>query len=221
MSVMKTGIIFDLDGTLLNTIEDIAAACNRGVSEFGFPLRTVEEYKRFVGSGIETLVRRVLPADFINEGLFPQILAAVRREYAAVVIDKTVPYPGIVEVLDELTARAVPLAVLSNKPHELTVESVRRLLGKYHFHAVFGARAGQAHKPDPAQALEAAALMDLPPADVFFVGDSEVDIATAWNAGMRAVACTWGFRGREALEALGPYAVISAPLELLGLVDLH
>jgi phosphoglycolate phosphatase len=212
---MTHGIIFDLDGTLLDTIEDIAAACNRGIAEFGWAPRTLEEYKRFTGSGIEVLVRRVLPADFVNEGLFPQILTAVRREYAAVVIDRTKPYPGIIDLLDELSARGVPMAVLSNKPHDLTVESVRHLLGQYPFRAVYGAQAGRPNKPDPAVCLDLVALMDRLPADVFLAGDTEVDLATAHNAGMRAVACTWGFRPREELVALKPFAVIDTPGELL------
>jgi phosphoglycolate phosphatase len=214
---MTSGIIFDLDGTLLDTIEDIASACNRVLAEFGFAPRTLPEYRRFVGSGIEVLARRALPAGFANEGLFPHVLSAVRREYAAGVVDKTRAYPGIPELLETLSERGVPMAVFSNKPHDLTLESVRRLLGRWHFAAVIGARPGRAHKPDPAAALEIAALLGKAPADVFLVGDTEVDIATAANAGMKAVACAWGFRSREELAGCHPFALIDAPGDLLDL----
>jgi phosphoglycolate phosphatase len=216
----KIGIIFDLDGTLLDTLDDISAACNRGLAACGFPPRTRDEYRRFVGGGIETLVRRALPASFQDEAGFPEILGSVAREYAAVAIDKTVPYPGIVELLDELSHRRISMAVVSNKPHDLTVECVRRLLSRFSFTAVIGARPTGPRKPDPADCLEIAAQMGLPPTEIFLVGDSEVDLATAVNAGMKGVAVTWGFRPREELERLSPFALVDRPAEILDLLSL-
>ncbi|MBN2353356.1 MAG: HAD family hydrolase [Spirochaetales bacterium] len=217
MNGERKGIIFDLDGTLADTLDDIAAMCNRGLAAFGFPPRTVGEYRRFVGRGVETLVRLALPDTFADEGNFPGILARVRREYEAGVVDKTRPYPGIRELLDALAAREAPMAVLSNKPHDLTVETVRRLFGAVPFAAVEGESPGRPHKPDPAPALAIAKEFGLAPEDVFLAGDSEVDVAAAKNAGMKAIAVTWGFRSREELARLSPFGLVDRPEEILDL----
>jgi phosphoglycolate phosphatase len=217
LDVYRKGIIFDLDGTLADTLDDIADMCNRGLAAFGFPPRTVGEYRRFVGRGVDALVRLALPESFGDEKRFPGILARVRREYEAGVVEKTRPYPGIMELLDALTARAVPLAVLSNKPHELAVESVRRLFGSVPFAAVEGESPGRPHKPDPAPALAIATKFELAPENVFLTGDSEVDVAAAKNAGMKAIAVTWGFRSREELVRLSPFALVDRPEQILDL----
>jgi phosphoglycolate phosphatase len=215
----KHAIIFDLDGTLLDTLDDIAGAVNRGIGAFGFPPRTLPEYRQFVGEGIEILVRRVLPAKFTDDDLFNKILQHVRYEYAAGVVIKTHPYPGIPEMLDKLTDLQVPMAILSNKPHALAEASVRALLSRWHFIACYGAREGRANKPDPGVSLELASLLGSFPEDVLFVGDSEIDILTAKNAGMKPVAVAWGFRSREELVRFSPYHIIDRPEELINLLS--
>jgi phosphoglycolate phosphatase len=214
----RSGIIFDLDGTLVDTIDDIAAACNRGLAAFGFPARAAGEYRTFVGRGVEVLVRLALPASFRDEARFPGILERVRREYAAGAVVKSRPYPGIPALLDALAARAVPAAVLSNKPHELAVETVRRLFGKRPFAAVEGERPGLPPKPDPGSALAIAGRFGLPPGDVLLVGDTEIDVETALRAGMKAVAVAWGYRSREDLFRLSPFMLVDKPEEILDLL---
>ena len=204
------GIIFDLDGTLLNTLEDITAAVNRGITRFGFPPIDLQRCRRIVGEGIAVLVRRALPPDVTEERL-AEITAAVEREYRAGIVDRTRPYPGVPEILDRLQAAGVPMAILSNKPHGLTVESVRLLLPRWRFLAVYGARPDRPPKPDPTVPLEIAASMRLAPAAIMFVGDSEIDISTARHALMIAVAACWGFRDRRELAALGPAFLIDTP----------
>ncbi|HEQ71219.1 MAG TPA: HAD family hydrolase [Spirochaetia bacterium] len=212
-------ILFDLDGTLLDSIADITASVNRAIGRFGFPPRSESEYRRAVGDGIEELIRRMLPPEAVKDPRFPKIRDTTVREYREDVTRKTRPYPGILSLLDTLSEAGIPLGILTNKPEELALKSVTALLPSSRFITVKGAVPGTPAKPDPGKALEIAALFGRPPAQVLLVGDSEIDILTARNAGMISVAVSWGFREREKLKQYHPRYLIDAPEDLLSILD--
>lgn len=209
-------IIFDLDGTLLDSLADLADSMNCVLEAAGLPTHNVEAYKRFVGDGMENLVRRALPHDRQDEA--DRALAAMRAEYGRRWRDKTRPYPGIPELLDALQERSLRLAILSNKPDDFTRLIVARLLPHWRIDAVMGLRPGWPRKPDPAGALAIARDLGLPPAAFLYVGDTDTDMRTAKAAGMFAVGVLWGFRTKEELCAHGAAALIEHPLELLELL---
>jgi phosphoglycolate phosphatase len=211
------GVLFDLDGTLLDTLEDLADSTNRCLASLGFPGHPVQAYRYFVGDGLSNLARRTLPAERREDPAAMQALQELfNRDYHEHWADKTRPYEGVTALLEALSARGRPMAVLSNKPHAFTVEMVRHFFGSWQFAAVFGARESHPRKPDPAAALEAGAAMGLSPAQVLYAGDTSTDMQTARNAGMFAVGVLWGFRPRAELEQGGAQAVLSRPEELLG-----
>jgi phosphoglycolate phosphatase len=209
------GILFDLDGTLLDTLEDLADSTNRCLARLGLPGHPVEAYRFFVGEGLGNLARRTLPAQRQDPASLLALQELFNQDYHEHWADKTRPYEGIAGLLDELSARGIPMAVLSNKPHAFTVDMVGHFLGSWKFAAVFGARDSHPRKPDPAAALEASAAMGLAAARVLYAGDSRTDMETARNAGMFAVGVLWGFRPRAELEESGAQALVSRPAELL------
>ncbi len=214
---MRTrGIIFDLDGTLADTLPDIADAVNVGLSQFGLTERTPAEVRGWVGEGLPTLVRRAIEACRADLPL-DAVVAAVTAAYRERRLNKTVPFAGIPELLDALVARGIPMAVLTNKPHEHTVPMIAALFGKWPFIAVEGYRQEGRKKPDPRIALEIVGRMRAAPGEVMMVGDSFTDIATAINAGMIPVGATWGYRSRAELIAAGARHLIDRPMELLEL----
>ena len=211
-------VLFDLDGTLLDTLADLADAVNRVMAARGFPQHPVADYRYFVGDGSTKLIERSLPAERRDSATVRECLAQFLREYELNWNVKTRPYPGIAEMLDGLAARKVRLAVLSNKMDAFTRQCVEELLPRWRFEVVLGQRDGVAVKPDPAGALEVARLMKLPPARFLYLGDTSVDMETARAAGMHAVGALWGFRQREELERSGAEIIIAQPQELLGLL---
>jgi phosphoglycolate phosphatase len=211
-------VIFDLDGTLLDTLEDIANAANLVLAERGFPAHPVEEYREFIGEGVARLIQRVLPAKHHDEATVRACVEAYQREYARHWNVKTRPYAEVPEMLDGLTARGLQLAVLSNKPDPFTQRCVRELLPRWTFEVVLGASDAFPRKPHPASALETARRLAAPPAQCLYVGDSGVDMQTAQAAGMFSVGVLWGFRGKEELERAGAQRLISHPMELLDLL---
>jgi phosphoglycolate phosphatase len=212
-------VIFDLDGTLVDSLEDLADSMNAVLSRSEFPQHPPEAYKYFIGDGVEMLVWRALPADRRDEAAVPEYVAAMRAEYATRWANKTRPYPEIPELLDELASREVRTAILTNKPHEPTLAMVALLLGRWRFDVVLGARASVPKKPDPAGALEVAQRMDLDPALFLYVGDTAIDMLTARAAGMRPIGALWGFRTADELEAAGAEVLIERPLQLLKHLD--
>lgn len=207
--------IFDLDGTLLNTIEDIAAAMNTALEEVNCPGHTADHYKKLVGQGIDMLIKRALPQGRNNDATVSQVKAAFWQHYLLHLTDTTRPYPGIPELLNRLVEQHIKLAVLTNKPHKLACLIVKRLLSAWPFRMVMGARTGKTKKPEPAGALLIAHKLGVQPEHILFIGDSDVDVLTARNAGMRPIAVTWGFRTKEELKKSGADILISEPLELL------
>jgi phosphoglycolate phosphatase len=193
------GVIFDLDGTLLDSLSDLAAAMNRTLARRGFPTHPLDAYRAFVGDGVQKLAERSLPPGTQDER--SALVAAYQADYAEHLLESTVPYPGIPALLDALTARRLPMAILSNKPDGPTRHLVAELLGRWHFSVVAGERPGVPRKPDPAAAVELARRMDIAAADVAFVGDTLVDVSCARAAGMRPVGALWGFRSQEVAAA--------------------
>lgn len=210
-------VLFDLDGTLLDTIEDIADAMNAVLHRAGFPGHTPEAYARFVGEGIEQLALRSLPPAHREAETVARCVEEMRREYATGRLVKTRPYPGVPGLLDALSARGCRLAVLSNKPHESARELVSAKLGRWNFDRVAGARPGVPLKPDPAPALEISSALGIPPGEFILLGDSGIDMDTARAAGMHPAGALWGFRGRDELVLHGAASLLEKPADLLAL----
>jgi phosphoglycolate phosphatase len=208
-------VLFDLDGTLLDTLEDLGEAMNQVLRDLGFPIHEIQAYKYFVGDGAEMLIRRALPKDSLTEELVQQCLKAYREEYGRRWDQKTRPYEGVPEMLDALTEMGLPLAILSNKPDDFSKLVVSRLLPNWEFKAVFGFRPGIPKKPDPEGALEIAAILDHSPSQILYLGDTATDMKTAVAAGMFPVGARWGFRTAEELTANGARILIENPLDLL------
>ncbi len=210
-------VIFDLDGTLLNTLDDIADSMNFALSSKSLPVHDTDKYKYFVGNGVAELARRAVPSD-VSPELTGEVLSAYTDRYAAHSADRTRPYPGVTELLRELGARGLRLAVLSNKPHTSTLAVVAQYFNNIEFAAVLGARDGVPVKPDPAGALELAELLGAAPADILYLGDTSVDMQTAAGAGMTPVGALWGFRTREELEEGGAALIAVSPGDFLKLL---
>ncbi len=216
---MKTTVIFDLDGTLLYTIEDLTDGVNYALNKFGYPLKTVEEVTRYVGNGIKMLIVRCIPNGEDNPD-FNRVLAEFRTYYSENCMIKTRPYDGIPELIEELSAKNIKIAIVSNKNDV----AVKRLCEKYfpeHIKTAVGERDGVKRKPAPDSVFAAVAELGSSIDESVYVGDSEVDIKTAANAGMDAVLVDWGFRSRELLESLGADVIISKPDQLLTVLGIN
>ncbi len=212
-------VIFDLDGTLLNTIGDLAVACNVMLALRGLPQHSYEEYCSFVGNGVLRLVERALPEPLRT----PENVLLARRDfveyYTANIDAYTKPYDGIPELVAELRRRGIALAVASNKFQAGTEKLVKRFFGDTEFVAVLGQRPDVPLKPSPAIVEEILATTGIPREEVLYVGDSGIDIETAAAAHVRAAGVTWGFRSREELVEAGAENLIDHPEELLALLN--
>jgi phosphoglycolate phosphatase len=202
-------VIFDLDGTLVDSLDDIADALGRSLDDAGLPVPGLGAVRTWIGAGARNLVAQAAPAARVDD-----VYAGFQRHYGERPIVRTSLFPGVAGVLDGLAQRGTPMAVLSNKPHALTVRIADALLARWRFAAVVGHRPGAPLKPDPTAALEVAAALGVSPDACAFVGDSAIDIATARAAGMRPIAVTWGYRPRAELIAAGPDALVDDPHEL-------
>ena len=197
---MIKAVIFDLDGTLLNTIDDIADSLNIALSGSGFKTYTVEEVKMFVGGGLAVMLQRALAGAAFTPEQFETVKARYMEEYAVRHAVKTKAYDGLVQALDELRRLGVRTAVLSNKPQQDTVKTVAHFFTLARFDLVYGQREGVPTKPDPTALYGIVKELGVAKEDCVFVGDSDVDMQTANNAGMEKIGVLWGFRGRSALE---------------------
>ncbi len=211
---MKKLVIFDLDGTLLNTIADLTVAVNHALEQCGYPVHTVDEIRSFVGNGIGKLLERALPVGKRSQEQLPLLREHFFLYYDAHNADLTAPYPGIVELLQRLQDRGVLLAVASNKYQQATEKLVAHYFPGLHFARVCGQRDGFPIKPDPMVVTDILSSLNICNADVLYVGDSDVDMQTAINANVDAVAVSWGFRPRTELESYHPLAVIDSAEEL-------
>ncbi len=211
-------ILFDLDGTLLDTTADIAGATNRSLQHFGHPTKDLDFFPMAVGDGARMLIRRCLNDADHTQRTEDDILAAFLDDYSTNLMVATHPYPGIHELLAALRERGQRMAVLSNKPDAMTKHLVGELLGSDLFEAVAGASPEFPRKPDPASALHIAAQLSIPPEDVLYVGDTGTDMQTAVAAGMPPIGVLWGFRDADELSRNGARHLISTPAELLDLL---
>jgi len=212
-------ILFDLDGTLLDTLQDLANCANFALSQLGFPQHKLEQYRFFVGDGVENLMKRILPKDSVNEYNRCACLEIMNRQYSKRWNENTKPYAGIPDLLDALTELNYPMAVLSNKPDNFTKLTAAKLLGDWQFKIVLGAREHVPLKPDPTAALEIADKINTKPAEILYVGDTNTDIQTANASGMYAAGALWGFRDAGELKANGAKVLIEKPLEILDILQ--
>lgn len=208
-------VIFDLDGTLLNTIDDLGDSMNHVLESHGYPTHSIEQYKLKVGKGLRNLVTVSLPEQSRNDRTIDLCLENMRETYGSRWDNKTVPYQGIPELLDSLSEKHIRMAILSNKAHEMTLKITDRLLGKWKFESVFGERQGIPRKPDPASAVETLNILNINPEEVIYLGDSGTDMLTAKSAGMYAVGALWGFRDEYELSSHGAMMLIRKPSDLL------
>jgi len=212
--------MFDLDGTLLDTLDDLADSMNRALEAMGFPPHPVDAYRYIVGSGVREMARRSLPEDARDDETIDALAELKQQEYTRNWADKTRPYDGVPEMLDALRAGGIRMAVLSNKPDGFTRLAVEKLLPDWDFDVVRGAADGTPHKPDPTSALEIVEAFGLQPADVFYVGDTDVDMQTAVRAGMFPAGVLWGFRTADELTANGARVLLERPADALPHFDL-
>ena len=221
MSPKYRAVIFDLDGTLLDTIVDIAGATNRVLEDRGLAPFSIDETKLLIGDGIEEMVRRTFARRGVGtlaDGDVGAIIQDYRRAYQACWRDHSQPYPGIPELLGEIARRGTKTAVLSNKSHPFTTLMIAELFPGLRFDSVRGAVPGVPLKPDPAPALAIAAELGVAPEACVFVGDTVVDMGTAVAAGMLPVGALWGYRTARELRESGAAALIASPADLLGLL---
>jgi phosphoglycolate phosphatase len=210
-------VLFDLDGTLLDTIQDLADSMNVALKAAGYPEHPVDAYKYFVGDGMENLVKRSLPKSVQDRNIIETLLDRLRKEYTIRQSINTKPYDGIKELLLKLRKNNIRLAVLSNKPDEFTPNIIKSYFPDVSFDVVRGQKSGVPKKPDPAGALDIAGILHFHPSEFAYLGDTDTDMKTAVSAGMFAVGAAWGFRPVSELLENGARKIIQHPLELLSL----
>lgn len=209
-------IIFDLDGTLIDTIDDLCETVNELLIENSITPHPREAYLQMVGDGIRMLIKRALPDKMSNsEDVINEWMVKFKKSYLEHWNQKTKPYPGINDMLCELKNKKIKMGILSNKPQEFTTLCVEHFFPDYPFDVVLGARPNHAVKPDPASAIEIANLFEIEPQETLYVGDTSIDMKTAINADMFPLGVEWGFRSRQELIDAGAKVIIQHPSELL------
>ena len=211
-------IIFDLDGTLIDSLEDIAVCMNQVLEELNLPTHKIDDYKYFVGGGISILVDNALDKN-TSDKTKQLVTEKFKIVYDQKLHAKTLPYEGIYDLLDELKKLDFKIGILSNKPHEFTIAYAKSLFSKYDMKEVHGQKAHIAKKPDPIAAIQIAQSFDVPCEEVYFVGDTMVDMQTAVNAKMIGIGVLWGFRDEEELMSNGATFVVKHPLDILDIVN--
>jgi phosphoglycolate phosphatase len=215
MKPKHKAIIFDLDGTLLNSLADLANAVNRVMLKHNFPIHEINTYRYFIGDGAKMLITRALPEQNRNEQLIEECLDEFKKDYENNWHIESTLYPAIPEMLDSLSERGIRLAVLSNKPHEFTLYSVEYFLSEWKFEVVLGQKQDFPKKPDPAGALLIAEKMQLSPAAFCYAGDSGVDMQTASASAMFSIGVLWGYRPAQELQSNGANVLANTPVEIL------
>jgi phosphoglycolate phosphatase len=212
-------ICFDLDGTLLDSLADLASCTNKILLNRGFPEHPEAAYRYFVGEGAKMLMTRVLPEEVRSKSLIEECQQDFEATYRECWDKQTVPYENIPELLNALQRRKLKLTVLSNKPHEFTLLAVNKLLPSWYFEMILGQREGVPRKPDPAGMLEICEKMKIPPGSFIYLGDTATDMKTSVAAGCFSVGVLWGFRSEEELRDNGANAIVKDPLDVLELLD--
>lgn len=211
-------VIFDLDGTLLDTLDDLSDSMNATLAALGFPTHPKEQYRYFVGNGVDTLARRVLPKDKLTPEIIKKCLTLQRENYASWWDKKTRPYPGIEKMLADIENLGLPKAVLSNKSDDFTKLTVAKLLPDCNFDIILGVKDGVPKKPDPTAALDIACQINIAPNEILYLGDTDTDMQTANSAGMYAVGVLWGFRQADELLANGAKILIESPAQVIDIL---
>lgn len=213
-------VIFDLDGTLVDSLADLSDSVNLMLESYGFPTHEIEQYRYFVGNGSKKLMERTLPRDKAASAEFvEEALVKYKAIYKERLLEKTRPYNGVRELLAELKSRGIPLAVCTNKHNDAALTIVKILFAPGTFEEVLGDRPGFPKKPNPATPLEIASHLGVKPDEVAYLGDTSVDMETAVHAGFLPVGVLWGFRPEEELVKSGAKVLLKAPLELLEKVE--
>lgn len=213
-------VIFDLDGTLVDSLADLSDSVNLMLESYGFPTHEMEQYRYFVGNGSKKLMERTLPRDKAASAEFvEESLVKYKAIYKERLLEKTRPYNGVRELLAELKSRGIPLAVCTNKHNDAALTIVKILFAPGTFEEVLGDRPGFPKKPNPATPLEIASHLGVKPDEVAYLGDTSVDMETAVHAGFLPVGVLWGFRPEEELVKSGAKILLKAPLELLEKVE--
>ena len=213
------GVIFDLDGTLLDTLGDIAGAANAVLTQHGFPTHPVSAYRAFVGDGVQILLKRALPEAARDPVTLQECMKTMQVEYLRHLNQTARPYPGLPEVLEQLKSRGLRLAVLSNKPDEFTARCVQDFFGPDLFAPILGLHPNRPRKPDPAGARLIAEAWKCAPEEILYVGDSGTDMETAVAGGMFPLGVLLGYRDEAELRRAGAKWLISKPLEILECID--
>lgn len=213
---MKDGCLFDLDGTLVDSLEDLALSTNRVLQMHGLPTHEISEYNYFVGNGVRKLMERALPDNRLD--LLEECLEDFQKDYDEHCLDHTLPYPGMRELIESLKGDGIKLSVVTNKPHHLAVKIVETLFPDT-FITILGQQDLYPIKPNPESTFMALMAMRLSKDDCYFIGDSNVDIQTGYEADMDTIGVCWGFRGRQELEKEGATYVVDTPMEIKDIID--
>ena len=208
-------VIFDLDGTLLDTVDDLTDAANSVLGRFGYPERDRQTIQSFIGDGLRALMERALPESQRDEDIIQRCFELLKSAYAGCWTNKTHPYPEIPELLEGLLNSDVAISILSNKADDATQQIVAKLLSRWSFRIVLGAKAGIPPKPDPTAALTIAKMLVIPPQDIIFLGDTSIDMQTAAASGMYGIGALWGFRPADELIAGGARILLRNPPDLM------
>lgn len=210
------GIIFDLDGTLVNSLQDLGESVNKVLAEYGFPTHSLEAYKFFVGNGIAKLIERALPAEHL--AMQAAVLARFKEIYLMHQLDHTAPYSGIIELLHQLRNKGMLIGICTNKHEGAATEIIHKLFPDFQFDYIVGDRPDMPRKPNPLKVLNIAKAWNLAPAEIIYVGDSDVDMQTGVNAQMFTVGVLWGFRGAEELIRNGAQELVNYPAEIMHII---
>ena len=211
-------LIFDLDGTLINSLEDITNCANKAISELGFKTHSFEDFKKFVGEGAWNLLKNALPQNTEKE-IIDEAYKRYQKYYEQEKFDNTYVYDGIFDLIDFCATQNIKMAVFSNKPHIFTTACVDHFFAKNTFLMTIGQSEETPKKPDPTGALRISKFLEIAPNDIWFVGDTKTDILTAKAASMKSVGCTWGFRSKDELENFGADFIISHPSQLIEILN--
>lgn len=215
---MIQGVIFDLDGTLLNTLDDLCDSTNYALTQFGYPIRTLDEVRSFVGNGVKKLIERAIPNGCANEN-FEKCLAVFKEHYKQNMYNKTAPYSGVLNMLKDIRTKDINIAVVSNKFDTAVKELCEKYFGDLVQVAIGENEAGGVRKkPAPDSVFKAIQELQLSVDSVIYVGDSETDVQTAKNAEINCIGCTWGFRSRDVLAGEGATYIIDTPDEILKII---